>query len=122
MKNLETRVFKVNGFFDRYANENTKRKQSFSSLAKEMGRNWDEMTKRQRQNFRKRHANKLKEIPTKIEIYEVKAFNVPNIFSDFQLREAAIDKLIFELPTLFLRCKTVDKGYCTSNFEINKIQ
>ena len=122
MQVLKTQVVKVNGQFDVYASENTKRFQQYADLATEMGRNWNEMTKRARANFRKNHADKIKEIPTKIEVFEVTA-TIPLIFGEYQLKEAAIHHLIFpNSGTLFLECKNGKTGYSTSNFKIGQLK
>ena len=121
MKTITTKVYRVNGQFDIYADENTKRFQSYASLASEMGHDWHAMSKRAKSNFRKRHANKIKEIPTKIEAFEVTA-TVPNIFSEFQLKDAAIRHLIHPgSGTLFLECKNGVSGYSNVNFSIKKL-
>ena len=120
MKTLTAKVFRVNGQFDIYANENTVRTQSYAALAKEMGRDWEEMSKRAKANFRSRHI--CKPLPTKIEVFEVEA-TVPEIFSNYQLKEAAIHYLIFP-PTrrIFLKCKNGVSGYETVNFSIKKLE
>jgi hypothetical protein len=120
MKTIETKVFKVNGQFDVYANEDTRRIESYAALAAEMGRDWKSFSPRAKRNFRRRHAEKLKYLPTTIEVYSVTA-TIPNIFSEFQLKEATIQFLIFEMTgTLFLRCKNGVSGYETTNFVIKK--
>jgi len=119
MKTLTTKVFKVNGQFDIFANENTKRTQNYSDLAKELGRNWTEMSKRAKTNFRKRQSENIKNIETKIETFAITA-TIPVIFSEFQLKEAIIQHLIHPASgTLFLKCKNGETGYSTSNFTKN---
>ena len=109
MKNLETKIYKVNGQWDAYANENTVRTQSFAQVAAENGRIWDEMTSRQKSNFRKRHT--CKPIPTTIEVFSVTAY-VPYVFSEFQLQEAAINAMIHNRRnSIFLECKNGKTGY-----------
>ena len=120
MKTITTQVVKVNGQFDIYANENTKRFQYYADLAEEMGRDWNGMSKRSKSNFRKRHADKLKEITTTIQVYEVTA-TVPNIFREFQLKQAAINHLIHPGSAIFLECKNGRTGYQTGDFKINQI-
>ena len=120
MKTITTTVTRVNGQFDIYANDNPERTQSYASLAEEMGRNWDEMSKRAKANFRRRHQGECKPIETNVEVYKVEA-TVPNIFGEFQLKEAAIQHLIFpNTPTIFLECKNGKTGYQTTNFKIEK--
>ena len=120
METLTAKGFRVNGQFDIYANENTVRTQSYSSLAKEMGRDWEEMSKRAKANFRRR--NICKPVPTKIEVFEIQA-TVPYIFSNYQLQEAAINYLIFPATrTIFLKCKNDVSGYETANFSIKKLE
>lgn len=120
MKTLTAKVFKVNGQFDIYANEKTVRTQSYSSLAKEIGRDWEAMSKRAKANFRSR--NICKPVATKIEVFEVQA-RVPEIFSNYQLQEAAINYLIFPATgSLFLECKNGVSGYETANFSIKHLE
>ena len=120
MKTLTAKVFRVNGKFDIYANENTVRTQSYAVLAKEMGRDWSAMSKRAKANFRSRHI--CKPVQTKIEVFEVEA-TIPEIFSNYQLQEAAINYLIFpETGTIFLKCKNGISGYETANFSIKKVE
>ena len=120
MKTLTAKVFRVNGRFDIYANENTVRTQSYAALAKEMGRDWEAMSKRAKANFRSRHI--CKPVTTKIEVFEVQA-RVPDIFSNYQLQEAAINYLIFPATrTIFLQCKNGVSGYETVNFAIKKLE
>jgi hypothetical protein len=121
MKTITTKVFKINGQFDKYAHENTRKSQSYSDLALEMGRNYSEMSKRQRANFRKRHATKIKGINTNVEIFEVTA-EIPVIFSEYQLKEAAIHSIIHESRSLFLLCRNGKTGYNVNNFKIKKIK
>jgi hypothetical protein len=121
MKKLTTQIFKVNGKFDIYADENTKRVQDYSELAVKMGREWKDMSKRSKSNFRKRHADKIKEIPTKVKVFDVSAI-VPDIFGEYQLKEAAINNLIHKSSSLFLKCKNGKTGYSTGNFLINKVK
>jgi len=122
MKTLTTQVVKVNGQFDIYADENTKRVQSYSDLATEMGRNWEDMSKRSKSNFRKRHADKIKEITTQIEVFEITA-TVPVIFGEYQLKQATINHLIHPASgNIFLECKNGTTGYSTDNFKINQIK
>ena len=109
MKTIETKIYKVNGQWDVYANESTVRTQSFSQVASELGRNWDEMTSRQKSNFRKRHT--CNTVETTIEVYSVMA-TVPEIFSVYQLQEAAINAMIHgRKQTVFLECKNGRTGY-----------
>jgi hypothetical protein len=119
MKTISTKVFKVNGRFNIYASEETREKQSYAALAAEMGRDWNSISKCGRANFKKRHAEKLKFLPTLIEVYGVTA-TIPNIFGETQLKEAAIQHLIFQTSTLFLRCRNGVSGYETTNFIIKK--
>ena len=120
MKTLTAKVFRVNGQFDIYANEKTVRTQSYYSLAKEMGRDWEAMSKRAKTNFRSRHI--CKPVQTKIEVFEIQA-TVPEIFSNYQLQEAAINYLIFpSAGTIFLKCKNGVSGYETVNFSIKKLE
>jgi len=118
---IKTKIFKINGQFDKYATEGTVRYQNWSDLAKELGKDWDNMTKRQKTNFRYRHPGQLKPIPTNVEIYEVKA-NVPPLFGESQLIDAAIHALIFKRKTLFLECKNGISGWETADFTITKIK
>ena len=121
MKTLTTKIVKVNGQFDIYANENTKRFQNYADLAVEMGRNWDDMSKRSKSNFRKRHADKIKEIPTQIEVFQITA-TIPEIFGEYQLKQSAINHLIHPASaTIFLKCKNNISGYQTNKFTIEKI-
>jgi hypothetical protein len=122
MKTLETKVFKINGKFDKYASENTQRTENYADLAVRMGRDYSAMSKRQKANFRKRHSDKINPINTVIEIFEVKAHNVPNIFSEYQLRNAAINNLIHNSDSLFLECKNGETGYRVNDFSINLIK
>jgi len=118
MKTITTKVIKVNNQFDIYATEKTKRVQNYSDLAAELGKNWYEMSNRSKSNFRKKQQNNIKEINTKIEVFNVTA-KIPNIFSKFQLKEAAIHHLIFpNSGTIFLKCKNGKTGYSTGNFKI----
>ncbi|WP_291871073.1 hypothetical protein [Maribacter sp.] len=120
MKTISTTVLKVNGQFNVYATEKTKITQNYSDLAEELGRDWDLMSKRSKANFRKKQQGNCKEIDTTITVYNVTA-TVPNIFSEFQLKEAAINHLIHPASgTLFLMCKNGKTGYSTGNFTINK--
>ena len=120
MKTIKTKVFKINGQFDKYAHENTQRSQSYSDLALEMNKNYSEMSKRQRANFRKRNAGKIKGISTSIEVFEVTA-EIPAIFNEYQLKEAAIHSIIHESRSLFLLCRNGKTGYNVNNFKIEKI-
>ena len=120
MKTLTAKVFRVNGQFDIYANEKTVRTQSYAALAKEMGRDWEAMSKRAKANFRSRQI--CKPVQTKIEVFEIQA-TVPEIFSNYQLQEATIQYLIFPpTRTIFLKCKNGVSGYETVNFSIKKLE
>jgi len=120
MKTLTTKVFKVNGQFDVYATETTVRTQGYADVAKEMGKDWDNMSSRSKGNFRRRHN--CKPIPTRIEVFEIKA-TIPNIFSEHQLKDAAIHHLIHPATgTLFLRCKNGESGYETVSFTIKRLE
>jgi len=121
MKTLTTKVVKINGQFDVYSDENAKRFQNYSDLAAELGRDWNEMSKRARANFRRRNADKVKEIPTHVECYEITA-TIPVIFGEYQLKRAAINHLIHPATgTIFLECKNGRTGYSTNNFQLNKV-
>jgi len=119
MKTLSTKVFKVNGQFDIHASEATQRTENYADLAHQQGRVWSEMSKRAKNNFRKRCQKNIKNIKTNIETFVITA-NVPNMFSESQLKEASIRFLINpSMKTLFLECKNGKRGYSTGNFEIN---
>jgi hypothetical protein len=119
MKTIETTVCRVNGQFDRFASENTVRVQSYASLASEHGKSWSDMSARQKANFRRRHSGDLKDIETTVEVFHVTAV-VPEIFHEFQVKEAAIHALILNSSTLFVECKNGTSGWETSNFSIIK--
>jgi hypothetical protein len=120
MKNLRTEVVRVNGQYDVYADRNTVRYQSYADLAAEMGKDWGNMNKRQKSNFRRENASRIKPIPTRIEVYLIEAI-VPNIFGEHQLKQAAIDHLIHPgRGTIFLECKNGVSGWSTTNFKISK--
>lgn len=120
MKTISTTVVSINGQFDIYANETTQRTQNYADLALEQGKDYSAMSKSAKLNFRKRNQGKCKVVEETIEVFKITA-TIPNIFSEFQLKEATIHHLIFPASqTIFLKCKNGKTGYSTGNFKINK--
>jgi hypothetical protein len=120
MKTITTSVLKVNGQFDIYASENTQRTQSYSELAEQQVKDYSSMSKSAKVNFRKRNQGKCGDIETIIETFTITA-TIPDIFSEFQLKQALIDCLINNRQNrnIFIPCKNGTTGYSTGNFKIS---